>query len=116
MKKIIDNKRVEMTSDEYKMYQSICSSYDRPNFQGKELFRDHFETNDHGIITTVKPPHNRYTSMEVFGFLLALMQNQHMRIMQDQVSMLVKEASDKIKELAKENKELRESLNSKDVE
>ena len=43
--RIIDNKRVELTNDEWKTYQEICSSYDKPNFQGKDLFKDIFETN-----------------------------------------------------------------------
>lgn len=114
MKRIIDNKRVEMTAHEYEMYKNICSSYDRPNFEGKELFRDHFETNEHGIIIFVKPPHDRYTSMEVFGFLLYLMQSQHIRIMQDQINMLVKEASENISSLIKEKEELQKKLSEKE--
>ncbi len=57
MIKIIDSKRVDMTHDEYQMYQNICESYDNPPSQkGKDLFIDLFETDENGLILFVKPP------------------------------------------------------------
>ena len=41
--KIINNKRIDITEDEYKTYKEICRAYDRDNFQGEELFKDHFQ-------------------------------------------------------------------------
>lgn len=94
---IIDNKRVEMTSDEYDMYQKIVKSYTDITGKGEDLFIDLFETNDEGLIIFLKPPSKRRTSLEVFLFLMALMQHQHLRLMHQQVS-------DAIKELNKNNK------------
>jgi hypothetical protein len=115
--KIIDNKKVLMTNDEYNIYQEICKGYDRPNFQGKDLFQDHFEVNDDGIIIFVKPPHKKYSSMEVFTFLISLMVNQQLRLAQDQIFSLVQEAEKayrtqltEIENLKKELHELKEKV------
>jgi hypothetical protein len=89
--RIIDNKKVSLTNEEFLIYEDICKGYDRPNFKGKDLFQDHFEVNDEGIILFVKPPQKKYSSMEVFTFLLSLMVNQQLRISQDQVQTLVEE-------------------------
>lgn len=110
MKRIIDNKRIDLTTDEYSMYESICRSYDRPNFKGEELFKGHFQTNEHGIITQVIPPHNRQTSHEVFQFLISIQNNQHNRINRDMVLSLIKEAGEKIKQLVEHAEKLQSKL------
>ena len=97
--RIIDNKKVLMTQDEYFLYEEICKAYDRPNFAGKDLFQDHFETNSSGIIIMVKPPHKKYSSMEVFTFLVSLQVNQHLRVAQDQQISLVKETEENLKKI-----------------
>lgn len=89
--RIIDNKKVLMTPDEYSFYEEICKEYSRPNFNGKDLFQDHFESNNEGIIIFVKPPHKKYSSMEVFTFLISLMVNQQLRIAQEQVQSMISE-------------------------
>lgn len=85
MIQIIDNKKVEMTTDEHQMYLKIVKSYTTYTNRGEDLFMDLFETNDEGIIIFLKPPSKRQTSFEVFLFLMALMQHQHLRIMRQQV-------------------------------
>lgn len=98
--RIIDNKRLLITDDEFNMYQKICRSYDAQHRKGEDYFKDHFETNGEGIIIFVKPPHNKYSSMEIYCFLVSLMVNQHLRNVQDQNVKLLEEASVKFKELA----------------
>jgi hypothetical protein len=83
--KVIDNKKVDMTDAEWTMYQKIVSSYTTISNRGEDLFIDLFEVNENGIIIFLKPPSKRHTSLEVFLFLMALMQHQHLRIMHDQV-------------------------------
>lgn len=85
MIQIIDNKKVEMTPDEHQMYQRIVKSYTNLTNKGEDLFIDLFETDDDGIIIFLKPPSKRQTSFEIFLFLMALMQHQHLRIMRKQV-------------------------------
>lgn len=101
--KIIDNKKIDITDDEYSMYSNICRSYDRPSFKGEELFRDLFETDDNGIIIFLKPPSNRHTSMEVFMFMSIVMQHQHIRIMHKKVDDLCNELREKVSKFT-ENK------------
>lgn len=112
MIRVVDNKKLFLNSDEFSMYQKICRSYDRPNFKGEELFKDHFETDNAGIILFVKPPHNKYSSLEVYCFLVSLMVNQHIRIMYEQSQLLVKEASKKIGELMGEVSSLKAEVKS----
>lgn len=116
--RIIDNKKVSMTNDEFMFYEEICKGYDRPNFKGKDLFQDHFEVNDDGIIIFVKPPYKKYSSMEVFTFLISLMVNQQLRISQDQVVTLIGEAKQKFAEQFAEIDALKTVLQSykEDVE
>lgn len=91
MIQIIDNKKVEMTPDEHQMYLRIVKSYTNLTNKGEDLFIDLFETDDNGIIIFLKPPSRRQTSFEVFLFLMALMQHQHLRIMRQQVDEAIKE-------------------------
>ncbi len=98
--KIIDNKKVEMSNDEWTYYQTICKSYDEPNFKGSDLFVGLFESDDNGIIIFLKPPSARKTSFEVYLFLMSLMQHQHLRLMHNQIDealVQIKAKLDKIK-------------------
>jgi hypothetical protein len=99
MIQIIDNKRVEMTSDEWAMYVKITKSYTTQFNKGEDLFIDLFETDANGVIIFLKPPSKRQTSFEVWLFLMSLMQNQHLRIMRDEVSDMCKQMKDKMIEL-----------------
>lgn len=109
---IVDHKKVWMTQDEYRLYEEICKGYDRPNFQGKDLFQGHFESNDDGIITFVLPPQKKYSSMEVFTFLISLQVNQQLRLAREQVESLVREAEKKVIETLKEMDNLRVEIKS----
>lgn len=96
---IIDNKKVSMTQEEWDYYNTLCRAYDRQSFKGEELFKDLFETNNDGIIIFLKPPSSRYTSMEVFLFIVALYNHQHMRLMHGQLQELLNDARCKIADL-----------------
>jgi hypothetical protein len=109
---IIDHKKVWMTPDEKSMYESICNGYNKPNFQGKDLFQDHFEVNDDGVILFVKPPHKKYSSMEVFTFLVSLQINQHLRILQEQNQALISETEKNITEKTIEVESLKKDIQS----
>jgi len=83
--RIVDNKKLDMTDEEWSMYQKIVQSYTDLTGKGEDLFIDLFETNEEGIIVFLKPPSKRRTSLEVFLFLMAVMQHQHLRLMHQQV-------------------------------
>ena len=84
-----------MTEDEWMLYQKIVSSYTTISNKGEDYFIDLFETNNDGIIIFLKPPSRRQTSLEVFLFLMSLMQHQHLRLMHQQVDEIVDELKKK---------------------
>lgn len=96
---VIDNKRIDLTNDEWTMYQKIVKSYTSLTNKGEDLFIDLFETDEHGIIVFLKPPSKRQTSFEVFLFLMAVQQQQHIRIMYDQVADIGRQLKDKIRDI-----------------
>lgn len=76
---IIDNKKVMMTVDEYRLYEEICTAYnDPPAVVGKQLFQNLFESNEQGMIQFLRPPTNTCT-YEVIYFMQSLMLQQHLR-------------------------------------
>lgn len=99
MIRIIDNKRINLTDDEYGLYEKICRSYDRPNMNGGELFKGLFESDENGIIVFLIPPSNRYISMEVYMFFVSVMIHQHIGAASDHVDQLVVKLDNKIKDL-----------------
>jgi hypothetical protein len=99
--RVVDSKKLDMTQDEFDLYQKIVKSYTTLTNRGEDLFIDLFETDDKGIIRFLKPPSKRQTSFEVFLFLMALQQQQHIRLMYEQVDDLVKQIKEKIKTLEK---------------
>lgn len=78
MLRLINNKRIDLTDEEYKLYEELCMSYNRDNFNGKDLFNDLFETDPEGMIIFLKPPTQTF-SMEIILFLQNIMVHQHLR-------------------------------------
>lgn len=91
MIRIIDNKKIDLTDSEFQLYQEICKAYDTTTFQGKDLFKGLFETNDDGLIIFLKPS-NKPSSMEVFLFLISIMVHQHLRQSTQQFDLLMEDA------------------------
>lgn len=113
MIRIIDNKKINLTNDEYNLYLKICKSYDTPRFKGQDLFRDLFETDDNGIIIFLKPPSKNYSSFEVFMFLVSIMVHQHLGIACEKVDSQIiesKKIMNELKENLEEIKIIKESL------
>lgn len=107
MIRIIDHKRVELTDDEWNLYQEISNSYNKPNFKGSQLFAGLFETDDNGIIIFVRPP-VQYTTMEIIVFVMSVMQQQHLRIMRKQVDEEVIHIREEVLKLKEELQKCRE--------
>lgn len=104
MFRIVDNKKIDLTDQEWQTYLDICKSYDQPpSIQGKDLFCDLFETDDNGIIIFLKPP-TRQTSFEVIFFLTNIMHHQHLRSMHKQVDDVCKKLEDELKKLKESSK------------
>lgn len=100
---IIDHKKIDLTTDEWNMYQQIVDSYTKAPYQkGEDYFIDLFETDSEGIIIFLKPPSQRQTSLEIFLFLMCVMQHQHIRLMYKQIEDLSKQLTDKIENSLKD--------------
>lgn len=99
MIRVVDNKRLDMTDDEWVMYEKIVKSYTNLTNKGEDLFQNLFETDDNGIIIFLRPPHTRQTSLEVFLFLVSLFQHQHLRLLYKQVDDICNQMKEKMKEL-----------------
>jgi len=108
--RVIDNKKVDLTNDEWNMYQKIVKSYTTLTNKGEDLFMDLFETDDAGIIIYLKPPSKRQTSFEVYLFLMSIMQHQHIRLMYKEVGNIASQFKEKMKELDTKIKLLDEKL------
>lgn len=95
--RVIDNKRIDLTDAEWALYQEICKSYDdaRSHRKGSDLFVGLFETNKDGIIVFLRPPTQKFSSMEVYMFLVGIMVHQHLGTACDQVDVLAKRMLDK---------------------
>jgi len=87
-----------MTNDEHQLYQKIVQSYTIGNNKGEDLFMELFEVDGNGIIQYLRPPSKRQTSFEVFLFLMALQQQQHLRQLYKQFDELAAEVKEKLKE------------------
>jgi hypothetical protein len=100
---IIDNKKLEMTVDEYAMYQKIVASYTKQPYQkGEDLFIDLFEVDDDGIIIYLKPPSQRQVSLEIFLFCMSICQHQHLRAMHREVTGICARTQARVDELCKQ--------------
>lgn len=97
--RVVDNKKLDMTEDEWNLYQKIVQSYTKDMNKGEDLFRDLFETDGNGIIIFLKPPSKFRTSFEVFLFLMSLMQHQHLRLMHQQITDLASQVKNKLEEV-----------------
>lgn len=111
--RIIDKKRIEMTEDEWSMYQKIVKSYTNNTNKGEDLFIDLFETDERGIIMFLKPPSARRTSFEVFLFLMSLFCHQHLRLMHNEVSDVCNQMKEKMRELDEKMQGLSKGKNGK---
>jgi len=96
---IIDHKKIDMSPEDWDRYRKIVKSYTTVDIKGEDLFVDLFETNNDGIIITIKPPSNRRTSFEIFFFIIAIYQHQHMNLIHEQVDDLCAQIKEKIKEI-----------------
>lgn len=97
--RIVDNKKLDMTNDEYELYQKIVKSYTTNSNKGADLFIGLFHSDDKGIIQFLIPPNQHQTSLECYLFLMSLMQNQHLRILYDEVEYMCSQMKEKMQEI-----------------
>ena len=110
MLRIVANKRLFLTNDEFKEYQELVQRYnDPPKVRGEDLFLELFETNTEGLILFLRPP-KRATSFEVIFFLHGIMQHQHLRQIHEQVDGVCKQVEERLAQLDTIYKQAAEEL------
>lgn len=85
MIRVIDYKKVEMMDEEYEYYQKLVKEFTQGNYDGKEQFKDMFDTDDDGCITMIHLPLHKEIPWVTILFLQNLMLNQRIRRMEDQI-------------------------------
>lgn len=106
----IDNKDIDLTDDEWAMYQKICSSYDTTTYKGSTMFKGLFEVNNNGLIVFLKPPTESHTSLEALFFIQNIYHHQHLRVLYGRVNEAIFALKEKEKELDEKLKVLDEKL------
>jgi len=71
-----------MTDEEYEYYQEIVRKCTYGNYSGKEQFKNIFEVDEDGCITTIQPSLGKEVFWAVLFFLQNLMINQRLRRME----------------------------------
>ena len=105
---IIDNKKIDLTSDEWRLYEQIVARYTTPPYQkGEDLFVGLFETNDEGYIVFLRPPQVRHTSFEIIMWLQNTLINQQLRLSHQKVDDLCRRLEEKSKLLDQKLEELK---------
>ncbi len=104
MLRIINNRRIDLTQEEFDLYEKLCKTYSRDHFDGKDLFIDLFETDKDGLIIFLRPPSATF-SMEIIIFLQNIMTHQHLRKIYKEHDQAVKEVKELLNELRKSSSE-----------
>lgn len=98
--RIIDNKKILLTDDEYKVYKTMCRAHDCDEFRGEELFRDLFAVDGRGYITFLKPPSKgSLVAVDIYMYLVSIMVHQHLGVACDEVQKFLKDGRELVKEL-----------------
>lgn len=98
--RIVDKKKIDLTEDEFKIYNALCQEYTTPQHKGEDYFIDLFQTDDNGLIIFLTPPKHRI-SIEIYLFLVSVMVQQHLRAMHKQVDDVCVQTINKLKEFQK---------------
>jgi len=86
--KIIDYKKVDMTDEEFAYYQNLVKEFTLGTYDGKEQFRDLFETDEDGCIMMIHPSLQKEIAWSVLFFIQNLMINQRLRRMEKVIEKL----------------------------
>ena len=80
MIRAVGNKRLELSDNEFQYYCGLKDQF------GAAEFIDLFQTDKNGMIISVNPPVNKKTSLGVIYFLLNVMMNQRVRVLDAKIN------------------------------
>lgn len=102
-KRIIDNKPILLTDDEFNLHKQISRSLDNQTLKGEEFFAQWFESSPDGLIIFLHPPTDKPVSIQVFMWYLSVVIHQH-------VGQALIEVHEMRKEIEQDRAELKELL------
>lgn len=77
-KHVVDYKQLEMSDEEFDYYKLLVKSFSSGTYSGTEQFRDLFESDEEGCITSIHPSIGKETAWAVLFFVQNLMINQRL--------------------------------------
>lgn len=80
MIRAVGNKRLELSDNEFEYCRSLREQFGSSSFVGL------FETDNNGIITFINPPVNKNVPLGVIFFLLNVMMNQRIRVLDGKIN------------------------------
>ncbi len=110
MIRYIDNKKIDLTDSEFKLYQEIAESYNTPRRNGADLFKGLFETDKDGIIIFLRPPNTTHSSLEIYLFLTSIFVQQHVRLSVTEHDAMLSEGKKAIAELQNAKEEYQQLI------
>lgn len=84
MIRAVGNKRLDLSDSEFSYFKVLKETF------GESGFRGLFSTNKNGLITSVTPPLNNKVEIGIVYFILNVMLNQRVRILDDKVNNFAK--------------------------
>lgn len=84
MIRAVGNKRLSLSDNEFAYYCSLKDKFGEAGFVGL------FYTDKNGIITSVSPPLNNTVNVGVVYFVLNIMMNQRVRLLDEKINKVMK--------------------------
>lgn len=79
MIRAVGNKRLDLSESEFLYYKTLVKEFGDKSFLGL------FTTDRNGIITSVTPPVNNVTHVGIIYYILNVMMNQRVRMLDDEL-------------------------------
>lgn len=79
MIRAIANKRLEVSDEEFKYFEKIKEEFGQGSFLGL------FSTDKNGMITAITPPIDKSVPMVVMFFIMNVMMNQRLRVLDKKI-------------------------------
>tara|TARA_R110000824_G_scaffold74598_1_gene189516 strand:- start:183 stop:539 length:357 start_codon:yes stop_codon:yes gene_type:complete len=80
----VGNKRLSLNDSEYSYYCSLKDKFGESGFVGL------FSTDKNGVITSVSPPLDKTVNVGVVYFILNIMMNQRVRLLDEKINKVMK--------------------------
>ena len=80
MIRAVANKRLDLSEEEYRYYCGLKDTF------GENYFRGLFQSDNNGVLTAVAPPIDREIPLVILFFVLNVMMNQRVRVLDGKIN------------------------------